>query len=76
LHRAKVEWFSNETMLESLTSMKIISVWYEELNLTFAAKYYSLSAAFIAINSNSPQITALAPEFMLRTARSDYSQGA
>jgi hypothetical protein len=51
LHQAKVKWFAEETLRGSLLSMLLISKWYLELGLSFAAKYYALAVAFITLHS-------------------------
>ena len=54
LHQAKVKWFAEEALRGSLLSMLLISQWYLKLGLSFAAKYYALAVAHIALQS--PQV--------------------
>ncbi|MCC8976240.1 hypothetical protein [Bradyrhizobium brasilense] len=50
LQKAKVGWFSGETMDGSMLSMLVISDSLSKLNLNFAARYYAAGALFLALN--------------------------
>ncbi len=75
LHQSKVKWFSEETLRGSILSILQISEWYKELNLTFAAKYYALAAAFISSNSSDPLILPYLPKALVQASECDYLQG-
>ncbi len=65
VHQSKVKWFSEETLKGSILSILLISEWYKELNLIFAAKYYALAAAFISSNSSDPKIISYMPKALI-----------
>jgi hypothetical protein len=76
LHQAKVKWFAEETLRGSLLSMLMISRWYLELGVCFAAKYYALAAAFITLHSSKSNIKYLLPKALIMAAECDYHQGS
>ena len=76
VHQSKVKWFSEETLKGSILSILLISKWYKELNLIFAAKYYALAAAFISINSSDPQIITYLPRALIQAGACDHIQGS
>jgi len=76
LHQAKVEWFAEETIHASLLSILLISRFYRELGLLYAAKYYALAAAHMAANSLRSDVKLLVPRALIAAAECDYSQGA
>lgn len=76
LHQAKVKWFAEETLRGSLLCMLLISQWYLEVGLSFAAKYYALAAAFIALRSSKSDVKTLSPRALIAAAECDYYQGA
>jgi hypothetical protein len=51
LHRSKLDWYASETLKEALSTMLFLSMAYMKLGLLFAAKYYALAVAFIAMNN-------------------------
>ena len=56
LQKAKIGWFSGETMDGSILSMLVISHSLSELNLHFAARYYAAGALFLALNQEDETI--------------------
>ena len=76
IHRAKVQWFAKETLKGSLLASIIVASCYQKLGLTFAAKYYALATAFIAIHNSGHHIDALIPSALNMAANCDYSIGA
>ena len=76
LHKAKVEWFTDETFVESVMAMLQISRWYSELRLPLAAKYYSMSAARLLAGSRHTKSQALMPKALFMCAGCDYHMGA
>lgn len=76
LHKAKVKWFAEETIKSSILSMLLISQSYEKLGLLFAAKYYALAAASIALMSPKPEAKSLVPKALIQAAECDYVQGS
>ncbi|MBE9594644.1 MAG: hypothetical protein IMF19_14325, partial [Proteobacteria bacterium] len=76
LHQAKVKWFAEETLRGSLLSMLLISQWYLELGLSFAAKYYALAVAFITLHSPKSDVKSLLSRALISAAECDYHQGS
>lgn len=76
LHQTKVKWYAEEALHGSLLSMLMISQWYLELGLSFAAKYYSLAAAFIALHADNANVKSLLPRALFKAASCDYYQGS
>jgi len=76
LHITKFKWFNEETFDGFLLSLLLIGECYKELDLTFAAKYYALAAAFSAVNSNTPDVRKYIPRGLLRAANYEYLSGA
>lgn len=74
-HEAKLNWFNEETIHESLISMLMLSSYYNELGLTRAGKYYALATAFIALNFDKPMLKPLIPRALFLASSSDYIQG-
>lgn len=75
LHSAKVKWFAQETINASLRAILIISNWYLRLGLGYAAKYYALAAAYIAVKHNDIKYRKYVPSSLLTAASCDYYQG-
>lgn len=76
LHQAKIKWFSGETLRGSVLSMLLLSQWYLELKLSFAAKYYALAVAFIALHSSNSEVKSYLPKALIIAAECDYIQGS
>ena len=76
VHQSKVKWFSEETLKGSILSILLISEWYKELNLIFAAKYYALASAYISSNSSDPKIISYMPKALIQASECDYLQGS
>lgn len=56
LHKAKVKWFTGDTLEGTLLAMRSLSHAYLELGLIWAAKYHALSAAFVIAKSDDDDI--------------------
>ena len=76
LHQAKIKWFSGETLRGSVLSMLLLSQWYLELKLSFAAKYYALAVAFITLHSSNSEVKSYLPKALIIAAECDYIQGS
>jgi hypothetical protein len=76
LHRSKLDWYASETLREALSTMLFLSRAYMQLGLLFAAKYYALAVAFIAINNTQPSVRPYASRGLMRAATWDYILGA
>lgn len=76
IHKAKIEWFAQETLRGSILSMLFVSKCYQELGLIFSAKYYALASAFISIINFDSELYSLPPRSLNFAATCDYSIGA
>jgi hypothetical protein len=76
LHHAKVKWFTDESLHGSILCMLLLSEWYRELGLIFAAKYYGLAAAYMSLRSNKSEVKRLISRGLLAAANSDYLGGS
>lgn len=76
LHRTRVNWFAKETLGGSILAFLTISMWYREIGLNFAAKYYAFAAAFIAVMSEDSEVRKRFPQALAMAGEADYQQGA
>jgi hypothetical protein len=76
IHKAKLNWFAEETLHGFILSLQVLSRWYTELGLCLAGKYYALAAASIALRSPKAEIKARAWRALLEAASSEYRSGA
>jgi hypothetical protein len=76
IHKAKVNWFADETLLGSILAMLVVGQWYRDLDLFFAAKYYGLAAAYIASHSRDHDVQRKTPSALFEAALCDYGLGA
>jgi hypothetical protein len=75
LQKAKVGWFSGETIGGSILSMLIISDTLSRLGLHFAARYYAAGALFILFRQQNEELKRhIAPAFF-RLADTFHSAG-
>ncbi len=75
-HRAKIDWWSGETVRGSLLSMIIIAELYLELRLPHASKTYALAVAYIAKMKGDEKLADLIPAGLLMAANADFAAGA
>ncbi len=75
LHNAKIKWFAEETLFESIQAMLTIGKCYVQLGLAFAAKYYFLGAAFTALSNQEDAEKPLVPHTMFLLADLAYFFG-
>ena len=76
LHRAKVDWWSGDTLHGSLLAMLLISKIYLELRLPTAGRYYALAAAVSAHASGQEDLADIVPQAFEMAARADHLAGA
>ena len=76
VHRAKVEWWSGDTVQGSLLAMLVLSDLYLELRFPQAAKMYALATAYVAATSSDDRLTGLVSRALLMAARADFLSGA
>lgn len=75
LQKAKVSWFSGETIGGSILSMLLISQSLSELRLHFAARYYAAGALFLAISHDDESVKRRIGEAFFRVADTFHSAG-
>ena len=76
LHRAKIEWWSGETVRGSLLAMITIARLYLDLRLPQASKSYALAVSYIAALRREEAIADLIPAGLLMAASADFVAGA
>jgi hypothetical protein len=76
LHRAKIDWFAEETLSRSLFAMDWLRQAYEEQGLFFAAKYYALASAYIVVHTEDLRLKPVIARSLERAAVCDYATGA
>lgn len=76
IHKAKVNWFAEETVGDSILTMMFLSNCYLELGLAFAAKYHALMAAYAGVRLPQENLKRLVPVALSSAALCDYKQGA
>lgn len=76
IHKAKIKWFAEETLRGSLLATLFIPHCYLKLGLAFAAKYYALATAYVAIHSPDHDVHPLISRALINAATCDYSLGA
>ncbi len=76
LHRAKINWFAEETLGKALLALNCLSGAYSEQGLWFAAKYYALAAAYSGINARDLRLKPISVRAIERAAACDYALGA
>ena len=75
-HRAKLEWWSGETVRGSLLAMLIIARLYLELRLPQASKSYALAVSYVAASRRDEALADLVPAGLLASACADFIAGA
>ena len=73
-HKAKIEWWTGETVRGSLLSMIFIARLYLELRLPQASKSYALAVAYIAALKRDETLADLVPAGLLMAASADFMQ--
>jgi hypothetical protein len=76
LNRAKIDWFSSETLPLALGSMLLVARHYSSLGLVFAAKYYALAVAYLALPGDNQRVKPLIARSLFLAAECDYTSGA
>ena len=75
-HKAKIEWWTGETVRGSLLSMIFIAKLYLELRLPQASKSYALAVAYVAALKRDETLADLVPAGLLMAASADFIAGA
>jgi len=76
LHKAKLKWFADETLRGSLLCILMLSECYQQLSMNYAAKYYALAAAHLAINTGKPELYQYFSRAIAKSASCEYGAGA
>ena len=76
LHRARVDWWSGDTVRGSVLACLISALLYRQLRLFVAAKAYALAAATIAATSGDGDLADLVPRGLLIAANCELLAGA
>ncbi|MGD0856988.1 MAG: hypothetical protein ABSA18_14485, partial [Dehalococcoidia bacterium] len=76
IHMAKIKWFAEETLKGSVLATLFASRCYQDLGLTFAAKYCALASAYICDISPDEKIRPYLPISLIDAAACDHRQGA
>ena len=76
LHRARVDWWSGETVRGSVLASLMIAHLYRRLRLFAVAKAYALAAAEVAATGDDEELADLASRGLLITANCEFLSGA
>ncbi len=75
MHISKINWFADEMLEGSILSILAIGDIYNDLGLTYAAKYYFIAAAFITIETHKPELKKYFIEAISYLININYSNG-
>ena len=75
LHRAKINWFSAETLRGTVVSSRFIADCYNQLGLLYAAKYYLFSSFYLAFHSKDENLRDLVSKSLFQSAEIFYRSG-
>lgn len=76
LHELKIKWYNKDTLKGSILSCLLLADAYRKLNLLFAAKYYALVGAYLAINSKEFDYSPLFLRGLSMATDCDYGSGS
>ena len=75
LQGARRGWFSGDSMAHFQRAMLLLSKCYLELHLSYAAKYYALTAAYIARYADDDEVRHFLPTLLFAAADADDGSG-
>ena len=75
IHRAKLEWWTGDTLRGALLAMTFIAQLYRDLKLPLAAKQYALAVAGAAQSVGDDDVADLVPTGMLLASEISYQAG-
>ncbi len=75
IHRAKLEWWTGDTLRGALLAMTLIAQLYRDLKLPLAAKQYALAVAGAAQSVGDDEVADLVPTGMLLASEISYQAG-
>lgn len=76
LHRVRADWYNGETLPKCLMVMLWLAHAYEVQGLCFAARFYGLATAHMALHAPFDEVKQILPKALLLVADTDYAQGA
>ena len=76
LHRARVDWWSGETVRGSVLASLMIAQLYGQLRFCMAAKAHALEAAKVAVTSGDEELTDLTSRGLLLAASCEFLNGS
>lgn len=76
LHRAKSDWFAEETLGKSLLALDWLGLAYIEQGLFFAAEYYALASAHVSSQAADLRLKPAIAHSLERASSCDYAMGA
>jgi hypothetical protein len=76
LHRARVDWWSGDTLRGAMLASLLLADCYEQLGLHHAALQQALTVAFVAHTADNEQINDLLPVALALAALAEYQTGA
>ncbi|MCA1568103.1 MAG: hypothetical protein LC803_21160 [Acidobacteria bacterium] len=76
LHRAKIDWFAEETLDKSLLALDWLGLAYIEQGLFFAAKYYALTSAYLTTRATDLRLKRVIVRSLERASSCDYAMGS
>jgi tetratricopeptide (TPR) repeat protein len=75
-HKAKIRWWSGDSLRGALLSMLMIAETYKELHLPLAGKQYALAVAGTANTSGGDDVRDLLAHALMVASEMDYAAGA
>ena len=75
IHRAKLEWWTGDTLRGALLAMTLIAQLYRDLKLPLAAKQYALAVTGAAQSVGDDEVADLVPTGMLLASEISYQAG-
>jgi hypothetical protein len=75
LQRAKVGWFTGETMEGSILAMMVISQSFDALNLHLAARYYAAGAFYLTLRDGREPVSRRLSQSAITLADTFHSAG-
>jgi hypothetical protein len=76
LHAAKVNWWTGDSIGDSLQAMLLIAEIYSRLNMPQASRQYALAVSVMAIATGNDELRTFVPDGLFAAAQADYLSGA
>jgi hypothetical protein len=75
LHKAKIKWFTGDTLRPTVLAMLFLAMAYRKLGLMWASKYYAFAAAFITYQTADDDLKPLFVSSLHEIAACNYESG-